>query len=324
VFVLKLVAFSSVFAAQAMVAEAVEFRYVLTGGTSVYSTENAVKLMTIDMSGEFVIDDAGNISGDGSLTYLYMQKCAWQPPLPVDDHNCQIQGVQDGSFSITGNVIETVHRLDDDNPLKDAIFAFADEKASERPGYAPYRLSLTVSPTGLIAENLALWGFSDGQVQNRSTGAAALGLLVSGVFDTPFELIALNSESEQPVPNDAHRHTFNGVYDQGTWITATGNLMLSSIDRNWLPSATDPAVYVSDWLAPPPDRDFTQAELDIMEDYAENGPLGEIRDEMRDMVIEHFHDLADQDLIPSALNYGVLNAQRKFYGLSPLVPKNGY
>ncbi len=168
-------------------AAATEFTYVLTGGTSVIAYENAARSMAIDTTGELHIDALGQITGQGTMTFLWMRHCEWQPPVPVDDANCRIDNISDGAFSIAGKVLETLHRHDDDTPLKGAIFAFADAKAEgERSGYAPYRISLTLTATSLPEEHLTFWGFSNGSTASRTTGAATLGVLVSGLFDRPF------------------------------------------------------------------------------------------------------------------------------------------
>ena len=285
----------------ATAATATEFNYVLTGGTSIIAYENAARSMVIDTSGEMHIDAAGAISGTGTMTFIWMRPCEWAPPVPVDDVNCRIDGVRDGAFSISGSVLETVHRHDDDNPLKDAIFAFADEKAvGERPGYAPYRISLTLTPTALPEENLTFWGFSNGGTASRTTGAATLGMLVAGLFDQPFELIALNSEAGVSVPGDGHKHSFTGLYDRGTVVRGIGTVMLSSIDRQWLPSKTDPWVYLQHWADGPAEREWSQAEQDAMATYEETGVQEDTRAgiglEIEDMISDVTGEEIEHDI----------------------------
>lgn len=264
-------------------AQAQEFTYVLTGSASVSAPENAVAEITIDVTGEMTITAEGAISGGGTLTYLYARKCAWKAPDGSINNNCRLDSVTDGSFTIGGEVLEWIHRHDDANPLKDAIFAFADAKASERPDYAPLTISLVLTPEAMPAEHLRIWGLSGGNEVDRDTGAAEAGIWVSGAFGEPFELIALNTEAKVAVPEDAHKRSFVGHANPGTPVTAFGQLMLSSIARHWLPSATDPMVYISNW-ADAPDRDFTSDEQEAIDAYAEdpaafdtrNGLAGEI------------------------------------------------
>ena len=310
-------------------ANAQEFTHVLTGGTNIIAYENAVEAVIVDMSGELVISADHTINGDGTLTYIYMQKCAWEAPDASLANNCRVIDVKDGTFTITGAVLETIERDDDDNPLKDAIFELADAKASAPQDNVPYKISLTLSPATLPAEVLEIWGLAGGNIVTRETGAGTLGLLASGAFDQPFELLVLNSETTLDVPGNAHRHSFAGTYNSGTLVHAWGQVMLSSIDRNWLPSATDPWVYLStwadeEWADAPPEHPLTEEEIKSLDEYADVPDLSENRDKINDLITEFYHDLADAGAIGPVLNYDVLNIQRETKGLPPLVPKNGY
>lgn len=296
---------------------ATEFTYVLTGGVSVMAYENAAQYMIIDASSTLNIDDKGGISGEGTLTYIYMRACEWEAPVPVDEFNCRIEGVLDGAFSISGEVLETIHRHDDENPLKDAIFEYADARASERPDYAPYRLSITLTPTGNLREKLVFWGLSSGKIERRRTGAATLGVFSSGLFDTPIELIALNAESSVSVPNNGHIYQSTGLYDAGTPVRGTGQIALTSLARDWLPSRTAFHVYLSSWVEGPDNRKLEPFELDAIADYAENG-VDDTRAEVANDIIDSMFDLVDVGAIPPILDYAVMDIIREFRGLPPM------
>ncbi len=296
---------------------ATEFTYVLTGGVSVMAYENAAQYMIVDVSSTLNIDDAGEISGEGTLTYIHMRACAWEAPKPVDEFNCRIEGVVDGSFSISGEVLETIHRHDDENPLKDAIFEYADARASKRPDYAPYRLSITLTPTKNLEEKLVFWGLSSGNIERKRTGAATLGVFSSGLFDTPIELIALNAESSVSVPNNRHVYQSTGLYDAGTPVRGTGQIALTSMKRDWLPSQTASHVYLSSWVEGPDERELEPFELDAIADYAENG-VDDTRAEVADDIIDSMFDLVDVGAIPPILDYEVMDIIREFRGLPPM------
>lgn len=300
--------------------QSAEFDYVLTGGVSVVANENAVNTMIVDVTSTLHIDEAGVISGEGTLTYLFMNPCAWEAPKPVDENNCRIEGVQDGAFSISGSVVESVHRHDDDNPLKDAVFEYADARASERADYAPYRLSITLTPVSLPEENLAFWGLSTSNIEQRTTGAATLGILASGLFDHEFEMIALNAESEILVENNANVHDFSGYYASGTLVKALGQVALTSLSRDWLPDQTDPYVYLSTWIEGPDDRPLSEAETLAIAAY-ENEGMDDTRADIVEQIEDSMYDLVEVGALDPILNYQVWDDLRVFHGLPSLTPK---
>ncbi len=193
--------------------QAVEFTYFLASGTRIEAPESAVDDMIIGADATITIGADGAITGDGTMTFRLMQPCRWFPPEPVDAFNCRIDGVSDGAFTVSGQVVEWIHRHDDDNPLKDAIFEYADARASERPDYAPYRIRLQLTPTALPTEHLTFWGFSNGGTQSRSTGAATIGMHVSSLFDGPFELLAVPLLARVRVPENARTFIYEGNYE---------------------------------------------------------------------------------------------------------------
>ena len=246
---------------------AVEFTYFLASGTRIEAPENAVDDMIIGADATITIGADGAITGDGTMTFRLMQPCRWFPPEPVDAFNCRIDGVSDGAFTVSGQVVEWIHRHDDDNPLKDAIFEYADARASERPDYAPYRIRLQLTPAALPTEHLTFWGFSNGGTQSRSTGAATIGMHVSGLFGGPFELLAVPLLARVRVPENAQTFIYEGNYEGGTPVRAFGNAYLDEAPG---PAQTDPNVYLQHWLEGPAPRNFTAQELQAMAEAAEN------------------------------------------------------
>lgn len=263
-------------------AQAVEFSYYLASGTRIEAPENAVDDMIIAADAAIAIREDGTITGGGTMTFRLMQPCRWFPPDPVDAFNCRIDGVSDGAFTVSGQVVEWIHRHDDDNPLKDAIFEYADARASERPDYAPYRIRLQLTPTAWPAEHLTFWGFSNGGTQSRSTGAATIGMHVSGLFGEPFELLAAPITTQVHVPENARTFIYEGNYEGGTPVRAFGNLYLGEEPG---PARTDPDVYLQHWLEGPAPRAFTAEELQAMAEAAENAD--QQHDARTEALLEH-------------------------------------
>lgn len=221
--------------------------YALTGVVHLFAAENAVSEMLVGLYGRVDVDADGLVSGSGVVIYDYMVRCAWEPPHPEDTAPpyCRIDGVSDARFTVDGTVAEYVHRHDDDNPLKDGVFALADAMSTERLDYAPLRLEITLTLDGTLSENLAFWGFSQPGVQAHPTEAATLGVLVSGLFGNPFEIAPIAMVPIEDTPDAvaiaaARQFSAQGRYAGGTPVSAAGSVGFAAIDPARLPTATAP------------------------------------------------------------------------------------
>lgn len=242
--------------------------YVLSGAIKVQATENAVGQMVVGLSAKITAHEDGSVTGKGFITYLQMEACSWAPPHPEGSPSpwCRIDNVEDGSFKILGEVLETVHRHDDDNPLKDSIFALADKNTKHRPGYAPSRISLNLQAGKLPKELLTFWGFSTAKTEYRSTGAAALGLLSSSGFNKTFELTPIAPGTNVKGLKGQNVHLFSGKYKGGTPVNAEGRIALIDADISTLKQGTNPVVYLSHWNEAIAERPLTPLEVEAIED----------------------------------------------------------
>ncbi len=273
---------------------AAEFTYPLTGSTAIIADEGALKFLGMSTLGEITIAEDGAITGQGVLIFTYLSPCRWTAPLPEDDYNCIIANVEDGAFQVTGKVVEWVHRHDEDKPLKDAIFAYADGRADSRPDYAPYRISLTLSATGLPAENLVVWGLTGGNVEDHRTGVSALGMLSAGLFDVPFELLGMDWASGNG--SGGLSHSFSGRYQGGAAIAAGGVVALSAIPYSDMPHATDPQVYQQYYTLPNDSKSFTPQELANMQITQQDS-----RSEAAEGIYREMQEMLESGVIPQEM-----------------------
>ncbi len=250
--------------------------YPFVGVIQVFAPENAVSGMYLGLYGTVEVSADGTVSGGGAMIYDQLEACAWEPPHPDGETApyCNIEDVIDAAFSVTGTVVETVHRHDDDNPLKDAVFALADNHSSERLGYAPLTLRLTLSLDGILSERLAFWGFSQPGIQFDSTQAATLGAYVSGLFDMEFEIapiamIPLEASAHAETIAAARQYASEGDYHGGTPLSASGSVGFVDIDPARLPTATNPWTWLQHAVEPAGERPLSEDELAAIADYEE-------------------------------------------------------
>ncbi|MDB2384203.1 hypothetical protein N9V95_00510 [bacterium] len=237
---------------------AANFTYTLTGQTNIVAAENAVDRIVIDMSAELLVNEEGAAFGTGTLTYLRMSPCAWEPPVPEGQPEfCRTESVSDASFTLSGEVLETVQR----DAGADVYFEFSNDRADRETNEVPSRVLLRASIDGELGENLALWGFSTGGIQRRTTHAAFLGLLVSGMFDTEFELDVLDAFDASATPTENLQYRFSGEYEGDTPLVASGLFGFTSLPRDLLPSSTDPWVYLGHWASGPGEEPVARDEL---------------------------------------------------------------
>ncbi|MEZ5666897.1 MAG: hypothetical protein R3F55_05595 [Alphaproteobacteria bacterium] len=273
--------------------------YPLAGLVQVAAPENAVAGMVMALYGTVTVTADGRVSGEGVIVYAQMDACAWQPPVPDRESTpyCTIETVVDGAFSVTGSVVATVHRHDADNPFRDGVFALADAHADARLDYAPLTLNLTLAVEREPVERLALWGFSQPGIQPGATQAAALGLHVSGLFGTAFDIVPI---AMVPLADDAgaaaiaaaRQFASAGTYAGGTPLSASGSLGFVDVDPAGLPTATNPWVYLQHAAAPAGARPLSEPELAAIEAYlAGDGPVAHDAD--RDMLAGGVQELAE-------------------------------
>lgn len=253
--------------------------YALAGVVHVHAAENAVSEMLIGLYGRVDVAADGTVTGEGVAIYDWMEACSWTPPYPdnAPPPYCRIDGVTDARFTITGRVAEYVHRRDDDNPLKDGVFALADAMAPARLDYAPLRLELTLALDGALTEQLAFWGFSQPEVQWHDTQAATLGVLVSGLFGAPFEIapiaaVPVEDTAQGRAVVAARQFSAEGRYDGGTPVGAAGSVGFVPLDPATLPTAANPWTYLQHWVEGPEVREFSAEELAAIEAYESGTP----------------------------------------------------
>ena len=256
--------------------EIVQLTYSFGAFVKVTAVENAASQMYLGLWAPLKVYADGTVRGEGVIRYETIRPCEWQPPHPENGSApyCRIDRLQDGQFSIEGSVVERVHRHDEDNPIKDMLFTYADTRSKERLGYAPSKLRLKLSLKSRPGEHLSLWGFSNVNVEQRKTGGAELGLLVSNLIEKEFEIT--------PIPTDlsitdgadltgVNQYVFSGSYKGGTLVSGNGSAFFSLYEANQLPKATDPRIYYVHEDKSPKPRPFTAEELKAIEDYKENG-----------------------------------------------------
>lgn len=273
--------------------------YPLVGTAQVFAPENAVAGLYLGLYGTVTVLADGTVTGGGAIIYDRMEPCAWEPPEPdgTSAPYCNIEGVVDAAFTVTGTVQETVHRHDSDNPFKDGVFTLADAHSGERLDYAPLRLRLTLHFEGRLAERLAFWGFSQSGIEFRDTEAAMLGVLVSGLFEQEFEIVPIGMAPLEDGPGAeaitaARQHFSEGDYGGGTPLSAAGSVGFVDIDPARLPTATNPWVYLQHAVEPAGERPLSEAELAAIADHrAGNGP--DAHDFDRDILDGGLQELAE-------------------------------
>lgn len=269
-------ALSSVPAVADQLAEPIS--YSLGGLVEITARENAASKMLMGLWARIEVAENGSVTGEGIIRYESAAPCQWRPPEPNNGKApyCRIDELVDGNFKVTGELLETVHRHDDENPLKNAIFDLADKNTDTRPGYAPSRLRLRLEMDRQPRELLSLWGFSTPNVQQSYTGAATLGLLSSGGIGTDFEITPIstdfdaNSDGGEPV-FVARQHVFGGRYQGNTPVISSGSYFFVELSADQLPRATHPGMYLSQEDNAPKPRDLSESEIAAMEAYQENG-----------------------------------------------------
>ena len=235
-------------------AEAPQVTYPLIGVIDIHSADNAVGRLQLGLYGTVEVAADGSLSGGGAVIYTWMAACEWTPPNPrgTDAPWCRIDGVSDAAFTVSGSVLETVHRHDTDNPLTADVFALADNHSADRLDYAPLILEVTFGFEGALAEQMSLWGFSAPDIEARDTEIGQLGALVSGMFDAPFKVPALAGANV-------------GTVRRGNFVpsptTAYSIFGFVDVDPAALPTATDPWVYLQYPDNAPEERPLSEGEL---------------------------------------------------------------
>ncbi len=199
--------------------------------------QNNVSSFVGDLWGTVVVDEDGNISGTGTIDYDAAGPCEWEPPSPQDQEPpyCQLTGLTDGSFKITGVVVQWV---DGTHPLDASILASA-QKQGWSTNRLPRELGLSFVPQQIPTETSDVWGWADLSIQTIQTNGLALALDAAGVFD-PFQIYPIildGTESAEVTKLGSYR--FDGSTDvaqgQGTFffvdqvpegVTQTGSYVI--------------------------------------------------------------------------------------------------
>lgn len=253
-------------------------KYSLGGLVEVSARENATSTLLMGLWARLDVTADGSVSGNGIVRYESAAPCRWAPPEPDNGAPpyCRIDELIDGSFTVSGKVLETLHRHEDENPLKEGVFELADSHTNPRLGYAPSRMTLKMTLDRQPREVLSLWGFSTLAASESITGAAALGLLSSGVFGQEIEIspISTNHSPASRFLDDvinARQYQFEGTYPGNTPISGKGSLFFVALNPDQLPDATDRAMYLVHEDNSPRPRMFTDSELKAIEAFEAYG-----------------------------------------------------
>ena len=255
---------------------AAQLTYSFGAFVKVTAVENAASQMYIGLWAPLEVKADGTVSGKGVVRYETIRPCEWQPPEPSNGAApyCRIDHLRDGSFTIQGSVVESVHRHDDENNLKNMLFSYADTRSKERLGYAPSKLRLKLSLKSKPGETLSLWGFSNLNVEQRTTGAAELGLLVSNLFEKEFDIVPIPTSVGMKYGADlqkSNQYIFSGKYNGGTLVSGNGSAFFTLLDAKNLPKKTDQRIYYVHEDKSPKKRPLSVEETKSIEDYKENG-----------------------------------------------------
>lgn len=265
----------------------------------VVAAENAASTMYLGLWAPLQVHSDGRVFGEGVISYEQINPCAWRPPHPENGGApyCRIDKLHDGRFKVTGEVVEWVHRHDEDNKLKNMIFAYADSLSKTRLGYAPLKLRLKVSMISKPQEALSFWGFSTPTIEERKTGAGELGLHASNLLERAFEIAPIPTDTAITGGADlkgAHQFMFSGNYKGGTPLSGNGSAFFLNSSADKLPASTDTRIYhVHEDKSPKP-RTFSDDEMKAIEDYKKNGYQAPSRfheDEMAEQIINILNGL---------------------------------
>ena len=226
------------------------FRYSFGGVITVSAPENAAADMKVGLWARMTVDPSGNVSGDGVIRYETIEPCAWEPPNPENGTapHCRIHDLVDGTFTVSGSVLDYIDRGNDGHALKDAVFALADPHASTRSDRAPLRLRLKLAIMAQPRELLSLTGFSTPGANEKYTGAAVAGLFTSTLFNHEFEISPIALTYQGSGDNTAEiqangRYDFGGSYTGNPPVNGEGSVFFMQLDPNKLPGRTDPGIY---------------------------------------------------------------------------------
>lgn len=274
--------------------------YTVTGSVIVTAPENAASSMTLMFSGEMTAESDGTVTGMANLFYLDMEPCGWTPPEVGNGPapHCGIVGVNDGQIRLSGAVTEWIER-GDTHPYHDALFATFDARHGRTQRPIPAEIALSLIPEVLPGEHLMLWGFSGGGVEQRTTGAAALGLAASGLFDAPLTLVPTTGLVEG---QDVSLIQTEGTYEGGTDISAQGILSLSDFELERFPDSTHPSVYLTGWTPP----EMQEAEIDPFLTLSQPNTRADIP--LEDLTSAALRGTLDAEDVPAA-DYGATQAQ---------------
>lgn len=248
-----------------------ELSYVLSGVIEIEADDHAVKAMVLGLSAVVTVHEDGHVSGDGRVIYLSMEGCQWQPPYSAGTPApwCRVEDVVDGSFLVTGNVIETLAAADKAHALHAPLFELANKsagvhQAGAQASFAPLRLQLNLVPTGLPKERLAMWGFAALPIDYRIETAATRGMMAAGLFNKPFEIMPIAANRLVAGLDRKNVHVF-GSRDAGVPVQASGRVAFVDATPAVLPLATNELVYAGQWVEALPSRPFLKAEMEAME-----------------------------------------------------------
>ncbi len=197
-----------------------DIEYAFHLSSQVDAPDNATDELIADIWGALTVDASGDVDGEGTIAYNYAKPCEWEPPYPDDGPApyCQITGLRDGAFTVSGSAIEWTGEGDS---IDEAIFASLAEMGYTDVISAPRLLELTFHVTEIPAEEMLFWGTNSGKNPGE-TGALALGLSAADVFELPFQIspIIIGADSTDFI-TDVGTRTFEG---EGQVASSMGTL----------------------------------------------------------------------------------------------------
>ncbi len=215
----------------------------------IWAPDNAAKTQHLRLFGSADVAADGSVSGEAWSVFHYLEPCGWEPPYPHSGPPpyCGLRGVTDGTYTVSGKVLESVNTTTD-SPLAKAVAGYLGAMGIER-NIAASKLELTISPVQVPNEHMDLWGWEDPMETKRiSTGAAFLGLGGAKVLLEPFTVVPALPGVAGAGP-DLGIVPFGGIFRQGVTLVFGSGKLGFLVSLEGLPRSTSPAVAVSS-LAP--------------------------------------------------------------------------
>lgn len=211
----------------------------------IWAPDNAAKTQHLRLFGSADVAADGSISGEAWSVFHYLEPCGWEPPYPQSGPppHCGLRGVTDGTYTVSGKVLDTVTTTAD-TPEARAVAGYLEAMGIERK-IAASKLELQISPVQVPNEHMDLWGWEDPMETKRiSTGAAFLGLGGAEVLLEPFVAVPALPGVGGAGPG-LGIVPFGGIFRQGVTLVFGSGKLGFLVSLEGLPRSTSPAVAFS-------------------------------------------------------------------------------